>query len=236
MLSFMKESDSGAVQVQPPQGQVGDTGCPAESQDFLTVADRGKTVRNSTVLVAILFGLGLLGVWFMVQKIKPNTAGAAEVSSGEAEIEGAISRLTGVSSEMMTRMDKIVKKFYEFSEVYQVEVDELSKNPFSLESTSPPGGQGEAEETRTEEEKAHADLMKKLTQQTKALSLVGIMQVGNGKRCMIGDDILKLGDAVGEFRVMSIGADQVELEWIPVGVDVLHVEPNDTQVTLKLSE
>jgi hypothetical protein len=236
MLPFMKESDSGALPAQPPQGQSVDQGTLAGPQEFLTVADRGKNVRHSTVFVVVLFGLGLLGVWFMVQKTRPNAAGATEMSSGEAEIAGAISRLTGGSSEMMTRMDKIVSKFYEFSEVFQVQASELSKNPFSLESSSPNVALPEAEEVRGEEDKARARLMKQLAEQTKALSMVGIMQVGNGNQCMIGDDILSQGDTIDGFKVMSISANVVELEWIPVGVDVSQIEADDTHVILKLSE
>lgn len=229
MLPFIKESDGGALPAEPPQGESG-------TQEFLTVAGRGKNVRHSTMFVVVLFGLGLLGVWFMVQKTKPNAAGATETSSGEAEIAGAISRLTGGSSEMMTRMDKIVSKFYEFSEVFQVQVNELSKNPFSLESSSPNVVLPEAEEVRSDEDKAHTSLMKQLAEQTKALSLVGIMQMGNGNRCMIGDDILSQGDIVEGFKVMSIDANTVELEWIPVGVDVSKIEADDTHVILELSE
>jgi hypothetical protein len=233
MLPFMKESDCGELAAQ---GQSGDQGTLAGPQDFLTVADRGKRVRHSTMLVAILFGLGLVGLWFMVQKSKINTAGAAEVSKGEARIEGAISRLTGGSSEMMTRMDKIVSKFYEFSEVHQVQVDELSKNPFALEASGNNVALPEAEEVHTEEDEARTNLMKQLAEQTKALSLLGIMQGDNGNRCMIGDDVLKQGDRTGEFKVMSIHANAVELEWAPVDVDLSRLETDNTHVILKLSE
>jgi len=34
---------------------------------------------------------------------------------------------------MAGRMDEIVKKFYEFSDVVQVKVNELVKNPFAVE-------------------------------------------------------------------------------------------------------
>ena len=34
---------------------------------------------------------------------------------------------------MADRMDEIVQKFYEFSDVFQVKVGELAKNPFEVE-------------------------------------------------------------------------------------------------------
>jgi len=236
MLPFLKESDSGELPVNPAQGQSGDQGGQNGPQDFLTVAERGKHVRHSTMFVVVLFGLGLLGVWFMVQKTKPNTAGATEMSLQEAEIEGAISRLTGGSSEMMTRMDEIVNKFYEFSEVYQVQVDELSKNPFALERSAQSVSLQEAEESLNEEDKGRLDLMKRLAEQTKALPLLGIMQGENGNRCMIGDDVLQEGDSTGEFKVTKISANAVQLEWVPVDVDLSKIEAADTHVILKLSE
>jgi hypothetical protein len=236
MLPFLKESDSGELPAESPQGQSGDLTNLTGAQDFLTVAERGKHVRHSTMFVVVLFGLGLLGVWFMVQKTKPNAASAAEMSLQEAEIEGAISRLTGGSSEMMTRMDEIVNKFYEFSEVYQVQVDELSKNPFALETSTQSGLLKEEEESSNEEDETHKDLMKRLTVQTKALSLLGIMQGENGNRCMIGEDVLQQGERTGEFKVLDISATAVELEWIPAGVDLSKIEATDTHVILKLSE
>ena len=200
------------------------------------MAERGRHVRHSTMFVVILFALGLLGVWFMIQKTKPNAASATEMSLREAEIEGAISRLTGGSSEMMTRMDEIVNKFYEFSEVYQVQVDDLSKNPFALEASAQTVPLEEADEASNEEDKARTSLMKRLAEQSKALSLLGIMQGENGNQCMIGEDVLQQGDNTGEFKVINIGASTVELEWIPDGVDLSSIEADDTHVILKLSE
>ena len=236
MLPFLKESDSGELPADPAQGQSGDHSSLSGPQDFLTVAERGRHVRHSTMFVVILFGLGLLGVWFMVQKTKPNAASATEMSLGEAEIEGAISRLTGGSSEMMTRMDEIVSKFYEFSEVYQVQVDDLSKNPFALEASAQTVPLEEVDEAPNEEDKTRTSLMKRLAEQSKALSLLGIMQGENGNQCMIGEDVLQQGDNTGEFKVINIGASTVELEWIPDGVDLSSIEADDTHVILKLSE
>ena len=103
-----------------------------QGQEYFTVAAGNKSARRSTTLVAVLFAVGLVCLGFMIKKSAPKTAAAATTSE-ETKIETAIARLTGVSSEMFNRMDQIVKKFYEFSDVFQVQVSELVKNPFALE-------------------------------------------------------------------------------------------------------
>jgi len=53
---------------------------------------------------------------------------------------------------------------------------------------------------------------------------------------MIGDDVLQEGDSTGEFKVTKISANAVQLEWVPVDVDLSKIEAADTHVILKLSE
>ncbi len=97
------------------------------------MAANSKNVRRSTILVAVLVGIGLVSLLLMIRRSQPQAASAREGASDQ-KIEAAISRLTGVRSEMAGRMDEIVKKFYEFSDVVQVKVSELAKNPFEVES------------------------------------------------------------------------------------------------------
>ena len=73
----------------------------------------------------MLVGIGLLGLMLMIRRSQPQAASAAPAAGDQTKIEAAITRLTGVRSEMADRMDEIVKKFYEFSDVVQVKVDEL---------------------------------------------------------------------------------------------------------------
>jgi len=108
---------------------------PQESE-YLTVATQTKRVRKSTTLLAVLFIIGLLCLWFMIKKSTPKAASAGSFETEETLIETAINRLTGVKSKIFNRMDEIVKKFYEFSDVPQVEVNELAKNPFEVETFS----------------------------------------------------------------------------------------------------
>jgi hypothetical protein len=80
------------------------------------VATNSKSLRRSTMLVAVLVGIGLVSLLLMIRRSAPQAASARE-TAGDQKIEAAISRLTGGRTEMAGRMDEIVKKFYEFSDV-----------------------------------------------------------------------------------------------------------------------
>jgi preprotein translocase subunit SecG len=203
------------------QGQ----GCPqtqenalGTQQEYLTVAARDKkNVRRSTILLGGLFILGLLCLWFMIKKSSPQTAAASpgKVSTEEAQIETAIAQLTGVRSEMFSRMDEIVKKFYEFSDVQQVKVDELVKNPFKHEIF-----------LGSLKEKSDTEIMRQgqLRQQTKDMQLLSIVATDTGKCCVIDDKRLYEGDSIRGFNVRQIGDSTVLLE------------SDGVEIILKLSE
>src|SRR4030042_245527 len=135
MLSFMREQGAGDLPANKNAGTgPRDTGAPnqGDAQEYLTVAANSKNLRRSTILVMILVALGLACLGYMIHKSRPQAASAQPVEE-EGQIEAAISRLTGVRSEMISRMDEIGKRFYEFSDVFQVGVGELVKNPFEVE-------------------------------------------------------------------------------------------------------
>ena len=206
MLSFLREQGSGDQPIGP--GQNADGG---ETQDFLTVASNSRNLRKSTILVVILVAIGLVGLWFMIHKSRPQSASAEPAKEEETKIEVAISRLTGVRSEMANHMDEVVTKFYEFSDVCQVEVGELSKNPFEVEMPAKPE---EEKKEPTEEEKAmQAALARReeLKQKAAALQLLSIMRAEEGNACMINDQILTQGDRVEAFTIDRIGGDFVVL-------------------------
>jgi preprotein translocase subunit SecG len=203
------------------QGQ----GCPqtqenalGTQQEYLTVAARDKkNVRRSTIVLAGLFILGLLCLWFMIKKSSPQTATASlgQVSTEEAQIEMAIAQLTGVRSEMFNRMGEIVKKFYEFSDVQQVKVGELVKNPFKHEIF-----------LGSLKEKSDTEIMRQgqLRQQTKDMQLLSIVATDTGKCCVIDDRRLYEGDLIRGFNVRQIGDSTVLLE------------SDGVEIILKLSE
>ncbi|MFA5252468.1 MAG: hypothetical protein WC454_07780 [Phycisphaerae bacterium] len=190
--------------------------------EYLTVEARGKkNVHRSTILLVGLFVLGLLCLLFMIKKSSPQTAAASpgNVGTEESQIETAIAQLTGVRSEMFSRMDEIVKKFYEFSDVQQVGVDELTKNPFRHEVLLV----GLEEKPDTERESLGAK-QEQLKLQTKGMQLLSIVATDSGKCCIIDDKRLYEGDSIRGFQVRKIGDSTVLLE------------SDGVEIILKLSE
>ncbi len=198
------EAKKGRVLKSPDQ--------PAEKiqeQQYLTVAAQDKNVRKMTMLLAVLFVIGLLCLWFMIKKSVPRAATAASVNAEEAQIEVAIARLTGVGSEMFNRMDEIVKKFYEFSDVQQVGVYELVKNPFEHQIFLA----GVEESSDSKEVDIDTKLMRQQVRAgTKNMQLLTISQTDQGNCCMIDDEILYEGDTIRGFKVCQVSDTFVKLE------------------------
>ena len=227
MLSFLHEQGPEDSLVPKPRKIAGkrpaDSTKETQEQEYLTVATQGKQVRKTTILLAVLFGIGLLSLWFMIKKSAPQTA-AASVDTEEAQIEKAIKRLTGVRSEMFSRMDEIVKKFDEFSDVQQVQVGELVKNPFELEMFLDNVGETSDTEGRSSDIEAERMRQQRIRQQTKNMQLLSIMRSDQGNCCMINDRILYEGDSIRGFKVRQISDSFVKLE------------SEGVEIVLKLSE
>jgi len=204
MLSFMREQGLGKKGVDKEQG-VGEDA--REQQEYLTVSSRGKNARKTTYLLAVLFAIGFLSLWVMIQKSTPSAASAS--NNEESQIESAITRLTGVSSDMFDRMDEIVNKFYEFSDVLQVDVEELAKNPFRYDICLGDLKDSQGKNDGSELEKIRQLHLKKQSQE---LQLVSIIQSPTGNCCMINDKILYEGDTIKQFTIRKVNNNQVRLE------------------------
>ena len=225
MLSFLRDQSLEDLPAQKKTSKTagkspGDGTDKSQESEYLTVATQKKRVRKSTTLLAVLFIIGLLCLWFMIKKSTPKAASAGSAETEETLISTAIARLTGVKSKIFSRMDEIVKKFYEFSDVPQVKVNELAKNPFEVETFSA---------NLREKPGAEGIDAKKLWQQqirykSKGMQLLSIMQSNQGNCCMIDDRILYEGDSIKGFKVLQIGDSYVKLE------------SDGVQITLKLSE
>ena len=215
MLSFLRDPNLAELPADKKcnasnksgQNETADT----KEQEYLTVATQGKDVRKSTILLGILFIIGLACLGFMIKKSSPQTASAETVDLEEAQIEAAIARLTGVKSEMFSRMDEIVSKFYEFSDVFQVKVSELVKNPFQLESFLSNLKADSDMEDIIEIDPAML-WREQINSKTKDMQLVSIMQSDKGVCCMINNKILYEGDLIEEMTVKHIGDNNVTLE------------------------
>jgi len=234
MLSYIRESQTEVVgQEGSSENAVGGAAQPASDDTFLTVSGRDKSVRKSTAFVTALLITASIGLTLMAKKSHIQSADATPAKDSQAEIEKAISRVTGVSSEMTGRMDEIVQKFSEFSDVSQVKVTELNKNPFQLASGSAD------EETRDEvvpSNEQRTSLLAQFNVEKKTLSLISVIQSESNTCCMINGVLLKVGQSVNAFEVEEIQTDHVRLIWQPDG-HVSEVLPRDMRtVMLALKE
>ena len=239
MLSFMREqgagnsSDRAAPGAGPQNGGSSDS---AGSQEYYTVATNRRNLRRSTILVTILVGIGLVCLWLMIRRVEPQAASAQQGQDDETKIEAAIGRITGVNSEMVDRMDEIVNKFYEFSDVAQVEVGELVKNPFQVEGYMK---DLQDEVVVDEDPTVQAELIRRqrLQQRASTLRLLSVMQSEDGNCCMINDQILRQGDTIEDFTVARIGSNSVDLVWRATDASGTNVsQTDDLKIVLKLSE
>ncbi|MBN2455589.1 MAG: hypothetical protein JXB29_03485 [Sedimentisphaerales bacterium] len=228
MLAFQQQ--------QSQEETIDNTGAPdnLKEQQYLTVSAKGKDVRKSTWLLAVLFFLGLLTVGYMIKKSTPQAASASEMKQKDSKIEFAISQLTGISSEILKRMDKIVKKFYEFSDVRQIQVNELVKNPFETEKFL--FGLGENSDTHQGSFSDNRQMQEKPEQ---LIQLLSIMRSYNASCCMIDDKILYVGDSIRGFKVVEIGDGFVKLELDSTSADaqtMALVQQKGSKIVLKLSD
>ena len=228
MLSFLRDQSLEDLPAQQKTNKntgktPGDGTEKSQESEYLTVAAQGKRVRKSTMLLAVLFIIGLLCLWFMIKKSTPKAASAEAGNKEETLIETAIARLTGVKSTMFSRMDEIVSKFYEFSDVPQVKVNELAKNPFELETFLANLKEKPGAEEKGNEIDANM-LWQQMRQKSKGMQLWSIMQSNQENRCMIDDEILREGESIKGFEVRQIGDNFVKLE------------SNGVEIVLKLTE
>jgi len=238
MLSFLKDQNDGNLPTEkqhqhaaPFEGAAKGAETPQE-QEYFTVATHESRTRKSTVVLAVFFIIGMLCLWFMIRKSAPKAASAETVSTEEAKLEAAVTRLTGVKSEVFSSMDGLVKKFYEFSDVLQVQVSELVKNPFKLQLDPPEIKEEPVIEATGPQVDSLALLRQRMIQETKDMELLSIMRTDQGDCCMIGSRILYEGDRIGDFKVSVIGDDLVKLKWDP---EDGNAQPEVVEIVLKLS-
>ena len=200
MLSFWKDENPGELTAQTGGDQ---------QQQFLTVASRAKKVRRTTCLLVVLFAAGLLCLLFMIKTATPRQTEAGTADDTEAKIESALSRLTGIKAEIFSKMDGIVRKFYEFSNVQQIKVDELIKNPFArdsfLEALDEPVPDNPVDVAATRRRQAQ--------QLAKDLRLSSIIRSEQDNCCMINNRLCYANDTINGFRVAAINEDSVVLQW-----------------------
>jgi len=228
MLSFLRDEGLENLPVQKSAAPAAKTPDNAnekpQEQEYLTVAVREKQVRKSTITLAVVFVIGILCLLFMIKKSTPESASAETGKNEQTQIEKAIARLTGVKSEIFGRMGEIVNKFYEFSKVPQVRVNELAKNPFELETFSADLDP----QLDTQDENLEIDpqmvWQQQIRQKAKNMRLLSIMQSELGDCCVIDGIKLCEGDSIKGFKVCKID----------INDSLVKLESNGVEIILKL--
>jgi len=229
MLSFMREqtleslpAHKRAKSAKAADGTGAGPASPAQDQEYLTVAPPNKNLRKTTYVLAVLFAAGVLCLLFMIKKNSPKTAQANEA---EVEIYEAIGRITGIKSDMANRMDEIVEKFYEFSDVHQIGVGELTKNPFMTDAL------WDKLKKLNDNDQINTSLIthQQVAKEAADLKLLSIMRSEQGNYCMINEKFLHEEESIRGFKVRQIGEDFVRLVWESN-------ELENIEIVLKLSE
>lgn len=202
MLSYLKDkADSGLEMIK--------SGLQKKSTDdkenYLAPAEHGKNLKQSTMILGVLFIIAILCLWFMIKKAAPETT-IAVASSQEVEIENALAQITGIRSEVNSQVDNIVGRFCNDSGVEQISVRDLKKNPFKHELSLV-----DIVDDEQDASVARELFIEEVRNKAKGLQLLSIMESPRGSCCMINDKILYKGGKVEGFTVTAIVNEAVEL-------------------------
>ena len=214
MLNFLKTPNS-----EIPAEQDTETTQPKE-QDFLTVATKEKEVRKSTTILGVLFIIGLICLGIMIKKSAPQAAVSKTVDAEELRLETDIQRVFDSRKDFIINMDEIVNKFYELSDIFQIGVNQLVKNPFQLETLIKSNVKDNGESDLNVE----MIIQKEIELKARELKLYSVMKSEKGVCCMVNNKILYEGENIDDFVVKKIDTDNVLLEM------------NGVEIKLKLSK
>lgn len=214
MLSYLKEGQSQVPAAAQDESTNQDTPL-SRQDDYLTVSGHTQKLRQSTLLLIVLFGVGALAIGFMIKTTTPAAAIAAETDD-QTQIEMAIAQLGGMQTEMNTQMDSVVGRFYQHSNIEQVNVDELQKNPFKREVAAGQTVIDEAELRRNQ----RLQLEDQTRRMAHGLRLWSITAGPNGACCMIDEEVLYVGDQINGLTVSRIGTNAVELVFDEVTIEL----------------
>lgn len=203
MLSFLKDGQLKPLGGEPslPANEAQDS---ASKGEYLTVAGHGKKLKQSTILLIILFVVGTAGVWVMIRKAAPSQAAAAQNKNDIAEIESAVAQLHGMQNEVNTQMKNVSTRLNHISQVGQVAVEELKKNPFIIDADSSDGNAASSAKRQVLEDQVR--------RKAASLELWTISESPRGLSCMINDKVLYTGDTIDGFVIKEIHPNRVLLE------------------------
>jgi len=209
MLSYLKDSNQVPASSDMPDNDQA-ASC---TEDYMTVTGQGQKVRQSTIVLVALFAVGALGVWFMVKKTAPAAANA-EPSQDQVQLETALAQLNTMQAEMDSQMNSVAGRFSKFSNVDQVGVEELKKNPFNRRDAesglNTPGVGPQLQEQIHQEAQVIA----------MGMELWSITATPKGMCCMVDDKVLYQGDTYKKMTVTSITENTVTLDYQGIPVEL----------------
>jgi hypothetical protein len=214
MLSYLRDANqtpaAAAMQEQSgsPQGEESAAG----SGGYLKPAAHAKNVKQGTIVLVILFAAGAAGVWWMIKKSGLSQAHGASAEEA-SQIDKALAQLTSFQAEINSQMDSVASRFSQASELGQITVSDLKKNPFRQEYALEQSTQ-DLSETQT--------LMRKEEMQRRAglLKLWSITARQTNSCCMINDKVLYVGDTIQGFVVKEILPDRVRIAYEDMVIDL----------------
>jgi hypothetical protein len=211
MLSFLRDG-SQVPAAADLQGQETSGESMKASQEFLRPAVRTQTVRQGTLLLAGLFLVGGAGVWWMVKK-SGLTEAQGSTAAETSQIDQVLSQLSSFQKDMNSQMSSVSSRFSQVSELGQITVADLKKNPFRQEWTAPSGGE-DLSFSRT------LLLKEEMRRKAAGLKLWSITARADRSCCMIGDKVLYVGDEISGFVVKEIHPNRVVLGWEDLTVEL----------------
>ncbi len=210
MLEFLNEQDDlepkkekEVASVSAPKEKEEEQPAPKTAEvEFISTKAGSKNLKKTTMIVVVLFVLGVVGLFIMIKKGGPRIGSAQILDPQQAQIDSIVAKLGGVRSEMSNKMDVIVKKFYDFANVKQVSLDQLSKNPFLQGGIILP----------VAGEKNKSVPAAKKVPEFRLFSIERASTDASKWFCMINDKLLNVGQTISGFTVAEIGADYVILQ------------------------
>jgi hypothetical protein len=216
MLSYLKDANQLPAATEMNSQSQNPTESLSGSGDYLTVAGHGKKLRQSTIMLCALFAVGAGVVFFMIKKTTPVAANAAP-SQDQLQLEAALVQIEKMKKDMDSQMNTVVGRFYQFSNVSQISVDELKKNPFRRELDY---GPVQTPDNETMAAQQRQMLMAEARNQSGKMELWSITSTPRGMCCMIGDKVYYVGDLVGAMKIQSIESKRVVLDYKGIPVEL----------------
>jgi hypothetical protein len=214
MLAYLRDANQppAAEQMQQQTAETGGQSGALGAGEYFRPAVHARNVRQGTIVLVILFAAGAAGVWWMIKKSGLSQAHGA---SGEeaSQIDKALAQLTSFQTEINSQMDSVSSRFSQASELGQITVADLKKNPFRQENTLDTSGQDLS---------LTQSLMRKEEMQRRAglLKLWSITARQSNSCCMINDKVLYIGDAIQGFIVKEILSDRVRIAYEDIVIEL----------------